>query len=38
MMPLQMVGGAIILAAVLLSGPLTASPTRRRAPSETPRR
>jgi len=38
MMPLQMVGGAIILAAVLLSGPLTASPTRRRARSETPHR
>ena len=38
MAPLQMVGGAIILAAVLLSRPLTASPTRRSAPSETPRR
>jgi drug/metabolite transporter (DMT)-like permease len=38
MAPLQMVGGAIILVAVLLSGPLTASPTRPRAPSETPRR
>ena len=38
MMRLQIVGGAIILAAVLLSGPLTASPSRRRAPSETPRR
>jgi drug/metabolite transporter (DMT)-like permease len=29
MEPLQMAGGAIILAAVLLSGPLTASPSRR---------
>ena len=29
MMRLQIVGGAIILAAVLLSGPLTASPSRR---------
>jgi drug/metabolite transporter (DMT)-like permease len=38
MAPLQMVGGAIILAAVLLSGPLTASPNPRTAPSETPRR
>ena len=38
MMPLQMAGGAIILAAVLLSGPLTASPSRRSAPSGTPRR
>jgi hypothetical protein len=37
-MPLQMAGGAIILAAVLLSGPLTASPNPRTAPSETPRR
>jgi drug/metabolite transporter (DMT)-like permease len=38
MTPLQMVGGAIILVAVLLSGPLPASPSRRSAPSETPRR
>jgi drug/metabolite transporter (DMT)-like permease len=38
MAPLQMVGGAIILAAVLLSGPLTASPRRRSWLSGTPRR
>ena len=38
MTPLQIAGGAIILAAVLLSGPPTASPSRRCAPSETPRR
>jgi len=38
MTPLQMVGGAIILVAVLLSGTLPASPSRRSAPSETPRR
>jgi drug/metabolite transporter (DMT)-like permease len=38
MAPLQMAGGAIILAAVLLSSPLTASPSRRSWPSGTPRR
>ena len=38
MTPLQIAGGAIILAAVLLSGPPTASPSRRCAPSGTPRR
>jgi drug/metabolite transporter (DMT)-like permease len=38
MTPLQFAGGAIILAAVLLSGPPTASPSRRCAPSGTPRR
>jgi drug/metabolite transporter (DMT)-like permease len=38
MTPLQMTGGAIILAAVLLSRPATASPTRRSRPSGTPRR
>jgi drug/metabolite transporter (DMT)-like permease len=38
MSPLQAAGGAIILAAVLLSGPATAFPSRRSAPSGTPRR
>jgi drug/metabolite transporter (DMT)-like permease len=38
MTPLQIAGGAIILAAVLLSGPPTASPSHRSAPSGTPRR
>jgi hypothetical protein len=38
MTPLQMTGGAIILAAVLLSRPATASPSRRSWPSGTPRR
>jgi drug/metabolite transporter (DMT)-like permease len=38
MTPVQIAGGAIILAAVLLSGPPTASPSRRCAPSGTPRR
>jgi drug/metabolite transporter (DMT)-like permease len=38
MAPLQMAGGAIILAAVLLSGPSTASPSRRSSPSGTARR
>jgi drug/metabolite transporter (DMT)-like permease len=35
---LELAGGAIILAAVLLVGPLTASPSRRSWPSGTPRR
>jgi drug/metabolite transporter (DMT)-like permease len=38
MAPLQMTGGAIILAALLLSGPLMAFPTRRSSPSGKPRR
>ena len=38
MAPPQIAGGAIILAAVLLSSPLTASPSRRSWPSGTPRR
>ena len=38
MTPLQIAGGAIILAAVLLSGPPTASPSRCSSPSGTPRR
>jgi drug/metabolite transporter (DMT)-like permease len=38
MTPLQIAGGAIILAAVLLSGPLTASPSRRSSPTGTARR
>ena len=36
--PLQFAGGAIILAALLLSSLPTASPSRRSAPSGTPRR
>ncbi len=38
MTPLQIAGGAIILAAVLIAGPPTASPSRRSAPSGRPRR
>jgi drug/metabolite transporter (DMT)-like permease len=38
MTPLQIAGGAFILAAVLLSGPSTASPSRRSSPSGTARR
>jgi drug/metabolite transporter (DMT)-like permease len=38
MTALQIAGGAVILAAVLLSGPATAAPSPRCAPSETPRR
>jgi drug/metabolite transporter (DMT)-like permease len=37
MTPLQFAGGAIILAALLLSGLSTASSSRRRAPNGTPR-
>jgi drug/metabolite transporter (DMT)-like permease len=38
MTPLQMAGGAIILASVLLSRPSIGAPTRRSSPSGTPRR
>ena len=38
MTALQIAGGAVILASVLLSGPPTAAPSPRSAPSETPRR
>jgi drug/metabolite transporter (DMT)-like permease len=38
MTPLQFAGGAIILGALLLAGPSTASPSRRCPPSGTPRR